>query len=334
MGWRQAAVAAFGALGVTRVHGRWFGTDRLTVLAYHRVTDHRADDFVGFAGNVSAGPDAFAEQMQWAVRRHNPVSLVDVAGSLDGEPLPERPLLVTFDDGYRDNHDEALPIVREHSIPATVFLATDHIGSAAPFWWDRVAWACVTATRRPDELAPLGPVDWSEPQRVASRWIESVKPLPTERRLAAIDALEHALEAEDHGSSFDDMHLTWDQVRAMRAHAIDFGAHTCSHPILTRLDPDEADREVEQSVRRVERETEGPVLGFAYPNGLAGDFDDRTSAAVERAGVPLGFSLLPGPARRSEVDLNPLRIRRVYVHHRDTVAAFGANIAGFPRLWR
>ena len=140
MRWRNLAIRAFRGVGGLRIVGGWFGRHRLTVLAYHRVVDHTASGFLGFVQNASASPESFAEQMRVVAAEYNPVSINDVADAVEGRPLPDRALLVTFDDGYRDNHDLALPTLTEYSIPAVVFLATDHIGSDDPFWWDRVAW--------------------------------------------------------------------------------------------------------------------------------------------------------------------------------------------------
>ena len=79
--------------------------------------------------------------MDYAAEHFHPVSLEQVAAALDGGPrLPSRPLLVTFDDGYRDNLTAALPVLRERGIPMTVFLATGLRGRRAPFPWDLAAW--------------------------------------------------------------------------------------------------------------------------------------------------------------------------------------------------
>jgi peptidoglycan/xylan/chitin deacetylase (PgdA/CDA1 family) len=332
MGWKRRAVAAFDRLGGNRVVARWFGRDRLTVLAYHRVVDPHADDFVGLSSNVSASPDAFAEQMRWVARNATPVAMSEVVAALEGASLPERSVLVTFDDGYLDNHDTAWPILREHGIPGTIFLATDHIGSDEPFWWDRVAWTFWNASHRPDTVALLGPADWTDPRRMSTDWVEAAKRLPRDEKLAQIDALEAALRPPDPAPAFARTHLDWGHVRTMHRHGVGFGAHTCSHPILTSVAAAEAAREIEGSVRRIGEELGAPPESFAYPNGLEGDFDDAVVGAVAAAGIRLAFTLIPGPARLSELRADPLRVRRVYVHHHDDLARFKAKVAGIPRL--
>ena len=334
MGWRHLALSGFVRLGGNRLVERWFGRDRLTVLAYHRVVDHTAPTFVGFVGNASAGPEEFARQMRVVARRHNPVSIDDVVATLGGRPLPERAVLVTFDDGYRDNHDLAFPILSELSIPAVVFLATDHIGSDEPFWWDRVAWMFGSAGPGRAELPVLGPTSWKDSHKITVRWVAAAKQLAEPKKAASVADLADVLGAPDIGSTFAGSHLSWDMVRAMQAHNFAIGAHTCGHPILSRLDPGSARREVICSVERVREETGQTPIGFAYPNGLPGDYNDAVVEAVGEAGIILGFTLSPGPAHKREYAADPLRIPRVYIHHTDDSVTFGAKVAGISRFLR
>lgn len=333
MGWRRIALTAGRRLGAYRLLEGFYGRSRLTVLAYHRVTDPDAAGFVGYRGNVSATPDEFDAQMAWIAERMNPVSIEQLAASLHGPALPDRAVLVTFDDGYRDNLVEAAPIMQPYDIPSVIFLATDHIGTAHPLWWDLVAWRFTTSTVREADLPLTGPTSWTSPDQMASRWIAAAKQLPDEDRRVAVASLAGALGGGDPTAAFSEVLLTWADVTTLEGHGWSIGAHTCSHPILTRVDdPATVLREVGDSVDRVAVATGGPVLGFAYPNGQAGDFDAMAKEAVASAGVPLAFTLLPGPARPHEVRSDPLGIRRVYVHHGDDPTRFAAKVAGVPRL--
>jgi peptidoglycan/xylan/chitin deacetylase (PgdA/CDA1 family) len=333
MGWRHAALATFDRLGGHRALSRAFGKHRLTVLAYHRVTDGPVPDFYGFLGNLSATPAAFAEQMRFVARRFNPIGITDLAAALEGVPLPDRPALVTFDDGYRDNHAEALPILERFGISSVVFLATNHIGTGVPFWWDQVAEALRQHGPGAATLPLLGAHEWADPHRVAIKWIAAAKRVPGSAKDVAVDELVDLLAGGDRVDATPH-HLDWDTVREMQDRGVAFGAHTCNHPVLARVSASEARQEIVDSVTRVAEETARQPLGFAYPNGLPGDFGPVSVAAVAAAGVPLGFTLSPGPTRDRAFRSDPLQIRRVYIHRSDDLVRFAAKCAGLPRLAR
>jgi hypothetical protein len=134
-----------------------WGVDRLTVLGYHRVAEADPDAAPGL---ISATPEQFAAQMDHVQRWFTPIALMDLLDYvIEGRRLPERPLLITFDDGYRDNFDVALPVLRARGLPAVLFVTTGLVDSAGLPWWDR-AWRALERCRRPAaELPEIGPVE-------------------------------------------------------------------------------------------------------------------------------------------------------------------------------
>ena len=127
---------------------------RLVTLCYHRIGAPDPGRFYGYRPNFSATTEQFRAQMQLLKSLFTPISALQLAGFLDGAPLPDRPALVTFDDGYRDNGLVAWPILREMGIPAIVFLATGHIGTNKPFLWDFAAF-CFERTHLDRAIVPL-----------------------------------------------------------------------------------------------------------------------------------------------------------------------------------
>ena len=332
MGWKRTILETARRSGALGAVARFYGRDRLTVLAYHRIIDHTTPRFASFAGNVSASPAEFADQMHWVSENFSVVALTDVVAAIAGAPLPDRPLLITFDDGYRDNLDNALPVLRRLGLPGLMFVATTHIRTEEPFWWDRVAAAFVESGPGEADLPILGPAHWAGDgaQTIAARWIAAAKLLSDDEMRAAVDALATVLGSS--GQSASGTVLGWDGVRALAAHGVAIGGHTRTHPILTRVPAARARDEIAGSKDDVEQELGAPALGFAYPNGRPGDLDDAVVSAVGRAGYRAAFTLSPGPLRRRELEREPLRVRRVYVHHGDGIDRFAAKVAGIPRL--
>jgi peptidoglycan/xylan/chitin deacetylase (PgdA/CDA1 family) len=316
------------------LHALW--PPRLTVLAYHRIADPHAPEFDTFKPNVSATPEAFAEQMDFIQRRFNVISIEKLIAWLHGaDKLPPNPALITFDDGYRDNFIYGLPILRQHNLPAVIFLATDYINQANPFYWDLVAYCFHHTTRTEAELPALGPQQWPDADSrfiVMRQWLNHLKTLSDDEKWAAVNKLPGILAVTVPAEAFAALHLTWEQVRTLVKSGVDMGAHTQSHPILTRVSLDQAQQEIIGSKTRIEQEIDRPVRSFAYPNGLADDFSEALQAIMPQAGIEAAFTLLAGPTPLREARRAPFIIRRVFIHYKDTLPRFAAKVMGLPRL--
>ncbi|MBI1878318.1 MAG: polysaccharide deacetylase family protein [Chloroflexi bacterium] len=316
------------------IHALW--PNRLTVLAYHRVIDPHPPGFDTFKPNVSATPAAFAAQMDFIRHRFHVVSINELVAWLqDKHPLPLNPALITFDDGYRDNLDYALPVLQERGLPAVIFLATNYIGSASPFFWDLIAYCFHHTSKNEVDLPLAGRQQWRDPSSRAAvmvRWLDSLKKLPDTEKWAAVEKLPQALDVSVSADAFANMHLTWDQVRQMVAAGVDMGAHTQSHPILTRVTLEQARDEVAGSKARIEVEINQPVTAFAYPNGQPSDFNPALQTMLQQVGIKAAFTLVPGPTRPTEVRQAPMAIRRIFIGYKDTLARFAAKVMGAPRL--
>jgi peptidoglycan/xylan/chitin deacetylase (PgdA/CDA1 family) len=305
----------------------------LTVLAYHRITDADDPGFVTYRPNVSATPARFAEQMDFISKYFNVISLHDFLLWLRGEEqLPRHPLLITFDDGYRDNFTHALPVLRARNMPAVIFLTTDHIGSSTPFWWDLVAF-CFSQTQRQEANLPLlGPQCWHDDNSrtlVMEQLLQTLKQVPEDVKAPAVEQLPAVLEVTIPSQTFADMFLTWDHVRQMIAQRISMGAHTQNHPIMTRIPLEQARSQVRNSRARIEAETGQPATTFAYTNGQATDFNPQVQQVLHQEGFEAAFTLLPGLAHPDTVRQNPLTIQRVAITRLDTVSRLAAKL-----LWR
>jgi len=321
--------------GVTgRIAGLW--RDALTVLCYHRLGEPAPDRFCGFEPNISASPQSFERQIDYICRKFNPISVSQLNSHLaDHEPLPPRAVLVTFDDGYKDNAVVAWPILRARNLPAVVFLATDHIGTNRPFLWDFAAY-CFQYTRRDFADVPLlglVPVG-TRAERLAAteRWVLQSKSLPASERWPAADLLRRSLAVEVPDDAFSDFYMSWDDARRLASEGCDFGGHTKTHPILTTTVLDDARDEIAGSFERIAAELGRPPTAFAYPNGSRQDFTDDHERAARAQGYSMAFSLEPGPTSLNSVRRHPMSIRRIYIGQKDDMPRFAAKLAGASRL--
>ena len=239
----------------------------------------------------------------WLARTFNVLPLDQAVRALCQGGLPARALAISFDDGYADNHDTALPILQRHGLSATFFVTTGYLDGGRMFN-DTVIEAVRRAPGlqldlRAPETGALGllPLDgWPARRAAVARILGGIKYLPPAQRPQVAQAI-----ANTAGNGLpDDLMMSSAQVRALHDAGMTIGGHTVSHPILATLDDAAQFEEVVQGKRRLELVTGAPVTLFAYPNGKPGtDYDARSVAAVKCAGFEAAVSTAWGAAHRS-----------------------------------
>ena len=304
-GWQKRAVSELlRRSGVVRLRRR---TSGLVILMFHKVNDE-PDPLP-----LTLRPHLF-DQMLGEIRRHHPiVALEQGLRDLD-DGRPGLQVALTFDDGYRDNYDQALPILQRHDAPATIFLSVDHINGTRVLWYERLNHALATAGSSSLDLTDVGLQEWSLASNQGRHQAlvdlnEQVKRYPAERRDQLINLIrERAASAPERSGS---PMLTWPLVREMTAAGISFGSHTMSHPILTRETPEAVRREVRESRAVIEAELGLPVRLFAYPNGTASSFNDEVARELELAGYICATTTVPGINR---AQTSRYMLKRINVH--------------------
>lgn len=267
---------------------------RLPILFYHRVL-RRSDTL------LPTEPDAamFDAHMCAVANVFRVLPLEEAVERLGSGTLPARAACITFDDGYRDNFEIAVPILRRHGLVATFFVATGYLGAGRMFN-DTV----IEVVRR----LPAGEIDLSwiglpphcigddaSRARLFAEFVGAVKYLPAEQRLAACDRL--ATFVQDHLPA--DLMMTPEQVRDLVRHGMSVGGHTVDHPILANLPDEQARSQITEN-----RNDLASLIGtapslFAYPNGKPGtDYTIAHARMVEEAGYRAAFSTGWGVATR------------------------------------
>jgi peptidoglycan/xylan/chitin deacetylase (PgdA/CDA1 family) len=301
------------ALSVRRAASAW-----ITVLTYHRV-GHRDDPTVLDDGVVDVTPEQLARHLKFVKRWFDPIGIDQLCAFARGRGrLPRNPLMVTFDDGYRDNHDVALPILIKHGVRAVFFLATDYIERRKLYWWDRVA-LLVARTQRP-RLVLAYPEPTSIPlegpdafRKAVTRLQRTIKDRPGLDLGRFLDELERAagvtLSTSEERRLVDATIMTWEQAASLRRAGMDVQSHTRTHRVLQTLDGRELERELKESRTALEDVLGEPVVGLSYPVGRPLRDSPQIRQAVHDAGYKLGFSNATGVNRTRALD--PLDVKRV-----------------------
>lgn len=272
-----------------------FGRHRkLLILTYHRVPPE-PDPL--FPEQVYA--DSFAGQLACLKRFFNVLPLATACQALQHNQLPNRAVCITFDDGYRDNHDVALPLLRKYDLPATFFVASGFLGNGR-MWNDTIIEFVRRSANDAIDLNAIGlgqltiATD-SEKRHAINHIILTLKHLSPHDRAAAVSAVCESGEAELP----DDLMMTEDNVRALAAAGMEVGGHTVNHPILAKTPYEEAEEEIRSGKEFLERLTGSPVVAFAYPNGRPGvDYDESHVDLVRRLGFKAAVATSPGAASR------------------------------------
>jgi peptidoglycan/xylan/chitin deacetylase (PgdA/CDA1 family) len=296
----------------------------LTVVNYHRVSEVAAAADVD-EGVLDATPGSFDRQLRVLKDNYSPITLGDLLAHLGGAELPPNPALVTFDDGYRDNHDHALPILLRHGIRATFFIATDYVDERRLYWWDRISWIVKHAERQQFVLEYPQRVEIdlrsAGVERRLHRIPKSSLGLDLERFLRELaDASSAPWDARREARLVDRLVMTWDHVRALRRAGMDVGSHTRSHRVLHALAPSELEGELAGSRACLEAVLGEPVRAIAYPVGRSIAKDPVIVRAFQSAGYGLGFSY--GTGLQPLDALVAYDVRRVPVERTSSDARF------------
>jgi len=264
--------------------------DRLLILTWHNV-----DRTWCYPCAAGAGALGLAQQLRRLSRFARVVPLRPALDALrDGRRLPPRAIALTFDDGFRDNLEFAVPLLESLRLPATFFLVPGMLSGEVSPWWEVIAWAFSQSTQ--------AAVSWNGrllPTRGRSghrsvRWaIDQLKMLDRTGRDRMVAELVELLAPEGQPNDRSPM-LDWNGARELVGRGFSIGSHSMYHAILSREPTDRQVQDLAAARRQLETELGVPVELLAYPNGARGDYDASTIQAAKRAGYAYAFTVRAG----------------------------------------
>lgn len=307
-------------------------SNSVTVLAYHRIALPGNPDLA--PSLIDAYPTDFDAQMRLLAARHNVVSSWDLVRALrDGSTLPERAVIITFDDAYRCFADTALPVLRRLGLPVTLFVTTHISGNPhALFWWDTLYRALMRTGQGEIEVLGLGALPLTIPvQRNAAYG----KLVPFIERKGAVDAarlldsiLEHCAVEPNRQSYL----LGWEELAALSAEGVAIGPHSRHHPILAQVPRERLRAEVMGSWADVRARVPNPLPIFCYPNGKPHAVNRAAANAVRAAGLAGAYTMVAGLNRLGRT--NPYLMYRVGMVAGQSLRRFAFKIGAGGHVYR
>lgn len=329
--------------GVLSLLGKLRFKNRALVLMYHRVAND--DDLARcpHQTGIRVSRSTFEKQMLYLRERFRILHLNDFMECIERKSaIGRNRCLLTFDDGWKDNYQNAYPILREMGLPAVIFLATDYVGTRAIFWQDKMAelirqlrdayrsggsirsgnWHELHATG----LEPLMQADEGGFQTELSKYLSAMKKMNREDREALIQSVSGMTTEMSSRCTAEEAFMNWEEIKLMAENGISFGSHGKSHTILPTMANIDVEREVRESKSMIETMLGTSVECFCYPNG---DYTEEVIETVKNAGYKAAFSTERGTHGEDD---NPYRIRRINIHEDMTcnTPMFMARIVG---LW-
>jgi len=248
----------------------------------------------------------FEAQMKYLTENYKLISLNKLSEMINNGEIPKKAVIITFDDGYKDNYEFAFPILKKYDIPATIFLSTGPIEQKKLFWWDEVNYALIHTDMESIVLKGIGTyklINEEDKIKAGLNIVEKLKKMENREKESTIETLinlTHVNIPENLGKKHL---LSWNEIEKMDKNGIDFGAHTVNHPILTNIPLEEAKWEINTSKNLIEERLSRKISSFSYPNGKIGDFNGEISSLVRKAGFNCSVSFLPGLVKNSVNEL-------------------------------
>jgi peptidoglycan/xylan/chitin deacetylase (PgdA/CDA1 family) len=311
--------------------------DDLRILAYHRVLEQLEPPGFDFdPALVSASAERFEQQMKLVRRRYRPLRFDELLSLLEsGRRVPPRSVMVTFDDGYDDNHRVAFPILRDLGLSAMFFVSTGHIDTGRPYGYDwLVHMLCRTDAAR--LAAPELGIDWQLPATLEARralgaeLLDRIKTLDDLAQNALIERLARDWNLPRTGGNPHCRPMTWEQLREMQRGGMEVGSHGVDHRMLAKLDDSVLDAELFGSRAALQRELGGEMAVLSYPVGGPDAYDERVIARAQAAGFRLACSYVSGTSMPSAD--NRFALRRMPIE-RDTDAPWFEAMLALPEVF-
>ncbi|MDH5325896.1 MAG: polysaccharide deacetylase family protein [Gammaproteobacteria bacterium] len=303
--------------GLLFLFKKWVMRGKAVVLMYHRVIPETPGLKTYSHKGIIVDEKSFEKQLDFLKRHFQVLSAPEFVKSLHRKIPFEKPsCLISFDDGWIDNHDHAYTQLKKRNIPAIIFLPTDYMGTGKLFWQERLCNTmhilCKDLAQHAQLLGRMGfEMKSNDPDHEILKFVSQQKNQSPETIETLLCDLEQYMHDQNIKFPLENMdsYLNWDQVRAMDSNIIYYGSHAQSHTMLPKLSRDRQRNELSHSKTIIETETGLSIDSIAFPNG---DYNQDTLSLCEECNYKVAFTTQRGHVSAND---NPFMLKRVNVNN-------------------
>ena len=288
---------------------RLIGKRCVFILLYHKIGP-QAPPLLG----ETVLPEDFERQIQFLKKRYIIIDLKDLKASISNANSLRDLVVLTSDDGYRDNYLHAFPIIKKYNVPLTIFLTTDVIGTHRLLWPDRLAWILYKSaanfnrqelyrTDLPQDIIPDVEKFFIKDAFGRAKTLQSIsahlKSYSNGEREDILGVLAEFCKVKQWPAEDFRAMLSWEEVKQMSAEGVSFGSHTKSHPAMSKIPLNFARQEIVESKKVIEEQIQKPVTTFAYPYGKSDDISEEVIHLLQDEGfefactTEIGYEAFP-----------------------------------------
>ncbi len=279
--------------GFSWIYKRFF-SGGVKALAYHSISNITLRPL-----EIEQNPQNFEQQMVYLKKYYTILTLSEFFRYLkNGHKYPDNSVLITFNDGYRDNYINAYPVLKKLGIPAAIFLTADPLEQNTPLFYDVLRYCITNTGHKILDLEDCGLDkyilyrDELHLKKIINEITNYCKKLPRGKVMELTDTVMERLSFNrEHFSSLK-FYLDWDEIMEMSEDGMEFGAHTVSHSSLGYINAEQIRKEILDSKKIIERHLGKKVTAFAYPFGGISDYSSAADSILAEGGYECAFTLL------------------------------------------
>jgi len=311
---------------------RFLNRNKAIILIYHGVTSRIVKGIENNGGHHTK-VKIFEEQMKYLCKYYKIISMDSLIDQLKNKNIKPYSVVVTFDDGYKNNYTNAFPILNKYNIPATIFCSTNFINKQELFWWNKLEHAINNTKIKKLELKideNLYIIDLTNTKNKISAYINIsymlTKMNEVEKNKILTKFLQILCPPANTSENIDYLTLSWREIQKMKNKGISFGAHTSSHIILTKAPIDQAKEEIVSSKQKMEEKIGEQISCFSYPNGGIGDFNEDIKQILKDAHFLCAVTTISG---MNDIYSDLYELKRLSCGNNVNCFCFSAIISGF-----